>query len=270
MSIYLDYIFFENLIMNLIIIYQINIFTKNRIKNVNNVIAGVIASVYATALYITDDNLINSFIIKLFIISICVYIAFIPKTLVEYMKKITYYYLISFVYIGTIIAITLFLNITINNIITKIIIYLISGIITYLLNKKLWTMWKSNIKNNDLSYIIDIEGEKIKCFVDTGNVVKDYINNLDVIFVNIKYFNKIKEKISLEKKTYINYATIDNDKCLEGYILKNINVYKDKKYICTINKITVVFVDRTFNFQEEYSGILGYNTYVENLRKVKI
>ena len=52
-----------------------------------------------------------------------------------------------------------------------------------------------------------------------------------------------------------------------GYIFKNVSIYKDKKYITTLKKIIICFVNNNF-INKEYDGLIGYETYTKDLKGV--
>ena len=136
--------------------------------------------------------------------------------------------------------------------------------------KDLWKMWKINITDRDLYYILDINGIKVNAFVDTGNSIRDPITSLDVIFLK----DNLKDKIIIpnieNEKITISVTTVNGDDTKEAYIIKNIIVYKGKKEIGKIDKIILSFSLNNSNTPEKYSAILGYNTYLEKLEGVKL
>lgn len=172
-------------------------------------------------------------------------------------------------FVGILIALTLFFKLEISNIVIKIIAYIISSLILYIFNKYLWKMWKTRIKKEDLIYNIKIEDISIKAFVDTGNNVHDFIKNLDVIFVEEKYKNKLKEKSLINKKEKLNIKTISGDEYVEGYIVENVEIRKNKKNICVLKKVVLVFVDRELK-NGEYNALISYETYIEKLKGVAL
>ena len=93
MKIYLDYIFIENIIVNFVIIYQVGIFTKTKISIKRNIISCFILSIYTVIMYILNDKFLSNVFIKLMITNITMYIAFKPSSLLQYLKKIVYYYI---------------------------------------------------------------------------------------------------------------------------------------------------------------------------------
>lgn len=268
MKVYLDYIFFENLLINYIVLYQVNLFTKSENKKVYLIVSSVIISIYTTNLNIIDSNFICNVIVKFLVVNVATYIAYFPKKLVEYLKKQLYYYLIYFMYVGIIISVTLFFNVTIDKLIVKIIIYLLSGIILYVFNTFLWKMWKTNIKKDSLTYNIVISSIEIPCFVDTGCSVYDYVNNLDVIFLDRKWYDILLKEGILNKKTNIVIRTVVAEDFITGYIVDNVKVFKKKDNICTLKKIVISFPNQTIYTLDKCTGLIGYNLYMEKLRGV--
>jgi hypothetical protein len=173
-------------------------------------------------------------------------------------------------YSGIIIGITLFFNINIEIILSKLIIYILSAILLYLLNNFMWKIWITNIKKEKLTYIINIEGQEINSFVDTGNMVKNLEYNLDVIFLDKKWYSVLNEKSVLVKKVETNINSITGRSVIPGYIVKNIKVYKNKKLIKVIKKIIISFSEQSINIYGKYSALIGYNTYLENLEGVHL
>ena len=129
-------------------------------------------------------------------------------------------------------------------------------------------MWKINIKDRDLFYTLKINDRKINAFVDTGNSVKDPITSLDVIFLKKELEKEILTNNINYKKTYINVSTVNGSQIKVGYIIKNITVYKEEREIAIIDKIILSFSLDNSNTPEKYSAILGYDTYLENLKGV--
>lgn len=270
MKIYLDYIFLENIIINFVIIYQVNILTKSKINIKRIIIASVVLAIYSVIICILQENFITNGIMKLIIINFVMIITFKSNSLSECLKKISYYYIVNFVYVGVIIAITIFFNISLVNIKVKIFVYLTSGIVTYLSNKYLWKLWKTNFKNNNLGYNLKIKDEIINCYVDTGNLVKAPIYNLDVIFLDYKWYGILELLDVLKNKVELNINTVNKNDKIYGYIVKHVEVYKNNKYICKLDKIIFSFSNQRINIDNKYSGLIGYDLYIEKLEGAKL
>ena len=267
MNYYLEYIFLENVIVNFILLNLVNIFTKSNTKIVNIIVSSIFSSVYTTVILIFE---LNTFVIKLLLVVFVVYIAYSPKNISKYFKLIAYYFFLNYMYLGIIIGITLMFNVNIENIILKILVYIISAIILYLLNKFMWKMWKTNIKKDKLTYTINIKGQEIFCFVDTGNMVKNYQYNLDVIFLDKKWHEVLSKKNVLNNKVDTYIHSVVGDSVIAGYIIDNVEVYKNKRKIIVIDKIIISFSNQSINIFNKYTGLIGYDTYLENLEGVHL
>ncbi len=269
MKIYLEYVFIENLIVNYVIVNQISIFTKIKISKINKFFSIFILSFYTVVEIVLKDNIISNILIKILVVNVSIYIGFRSKNLGVYLKEIVYYYIISFTYVGIIISITLLFNIPIEKTYIKILIYIVSYAILYVFNNFLWKLWKTDIKKNDLTYKININGHEIQAFVDTGNTVKDYINNLDVIFIEKKWYEIFKKENLFISKEKININTINSNNEVYGYVIKNIEIFKQNETFY-FEKMVFVFVDHNINKSLDCTAIIGYDTYVEKLKGVSL
>lgn len=270
MTNYIEVFFIENLLMNYIIIKQVSIFTKIKSYNLNFVISILVLTSYSTISYTLSLNYISCEFMKILVILIGIYIAFKPYSLKIYLKIFIYYITISFMLVGVVICITLIFNINLQNYILKIMTYAISALITYLFNKYLWKMWKTKIKKDNLVYTLSIGNILIPAFVDTGSSVYDYINNLDVVFVEDKFYERLNNLNLLIKKVILNINTITgNDECV-GYILNNVKIIKKESEIIEFKKVIFVFVKKTLNVEGKYNALIGYETYIDKLMGVEL
>lgn len=268
MKVYLDYMFLENLLVNYIVLYVVNIFTKSENKKIYLLISSIILSIYITISSILNLKIIEDIILRILVVNFTLYIAYFSNNLKEYLKKQIYYYLIYFMYVGIVISITLFFDINLKNVLLKILVYLISGIILYIFNKFLWKMWKTNIKNDKLTYNLLIDGQEIPCFIDTGSNVYDFVNNLDVIFLDKMWYEVLLDKRLLKETTNIAIRTVATEDFITGYILKDVQITKRKKTICNLKRVVVSFPPQTINILGRCSGIIGYNLYIEKMKGV--
>lgn len=265
----IEYVFLENFVINYITIFQVSTFTKFKAKKINMLVGIILLSFYATINYYLNSMFITNILIKILTVSFCIYIIYLPKELKKYIRLFVYYFLISFLLVGIVISLTLIFNVNISNIIIKNILYIVSGILLFLFNKFMWKMWKSKIKKDDLIYIVKIEDVFIPAFVDTGNNVYDYVDNLDVIFIEKEFLKKLLKKNLLYKKIYLNVTTITrNNDDVEGYIVKNIVILKNKEEVCRLNKAVFVFIDKKLNNDNEYNALISYDTYIDKMKGV--
>ena len=99
-TIYLDIIFLENVIMNSIILYAAAIILKIKTKFIRIFISSIIGSIYAIILYITNLKIYTSIISKILLSIIMVYVAYNPQNVKKLWKQILIFYLTSFVFGG--------------------------------------------------------------------------------------------------------------------------------------------------------------------------
>lgn len=270
MKIYLDYIFIENLVINYILFSEISVLTKITSKKMNMIIAIIFLSIYTVLSYCFIESFLSNILIKILTIIIGVYLAYKPKTVILYTKLVIFYLLLSFLYVGIIISVTIFFKVSLENTYIKILLYIIGGIVLKCFDKNMWKMWKTNIKNNDLTYTIKIRGQEIKAFVDTGNSVKDTLRRYPVIFIEEKYFTILNHKNVLEKLVDVDFKTISGKKRSTGYLIDNVEIDKNGKKIANINHIIISFVTTKLDINDNYHALIGYETYIENLRGVTL
>lgn len=202
MTIYLDIIFLENFILNLILLYAVGIETKSKIKFYRIVIASILGSIYAIILYIVKNEFLYSIVMKFMLSMVMVYVSFETKGFKDLLKKMLYFYLTSFVFGGGALALIYIVNtgkISIQNgqiqgsyTILTIMIGIIIAFITIIIAFRLK---KNKISKDDLMCNIEIKINnkevKTKAMIDTGNLLKEPITNIPVIVVEHTLLKKI-------------------------------------------------------------------------------
>lgn len=262
MKVYLDYIFFENVIVNYFISIQIPIFCKIPKKRIRIIISSIIVAIYTTIIQAVGGSFIENSLIKLLIIFSATYIAYKPLTIIKYFKYFLCYLMFYFIYIGINIFIILFFNVAINNLLIKILVYILSYILLTIINRIMWKMWKNNIKNQ-IVYKINVNNFEFNAFVDTGNNVKDINNNLDVIFVSDELKGKILNNYSADI-TDIEINTATSKEKFTGYIFENAKISTSSVKV-ELKKVVIVFIEKNLFIGKKYSGLISYDTYIEKL-----
>ncbi len=110
MTIYLDIVFVENIIMNYIILFSTGLICKEKIKQMRLVISSIIGSIYSVAYYITEITLYATIIAKIFLSIAMIYIAFGSKNLKNVFKSLMVFYLTSFAFGGCAFAILYYIK----------------------------------------------------------------------------------------------------------------------------------------------------------------
>ena len=110
MTIYLDIIFLENLFMNFIIIYACEIILKTPIKIIRTLLSSILGSIYAIISYTSTLKIYSNVILKILLSFTMVYIAFKPRSIKEFFKNTSVFYLTSFTFGGVAFAFLYFLS----------------------------------------------------------------------------------------------------------------------------------------------------------------
>ena len=209
MTVYVDVIFLENIIINYIILYVTGIISKTCIKQLKILLGSIIGATYAIIYYILNLKIYSSFIIKIILSIIIIYVSFNPKNLKTLFKQVILFYLISFVFAGATIGIIYmvnFQNITIQNGVLvgnyTIRTILIGIIIAYFLVMIGEKIIKTKFSKKDMICDIEVNFEnkkiKTKALIDTGNMLKEPITNTSVIVLEYTLFYDIIPKPILD------------------------------------------------------------------------
>ena len=112
MTVYLDVIFLENILMNYIILAATVVITKNQTKHnqLRLIFASIIGSTYAILLYLKVFKIYETFFAKIILSVIIVFVALNPKSIKELVKRILTFYLVSFVFGGCTVALMYLIN----------------------------------------------------------------------------------------------------------------------------------------------------------------
>lgn len=212
MTIYIDIVIIENLIMNYIILCATGIVSKNKIRYLRLIMASLLGAIYSVVAYMKILEIYSNIVLKILLSVIIVYIAYNPQTVKKLWKTLVMFYLVSFVFGG--VAFSLIYIIKPQDIIMKnglflgtyplktiilgaIVAFAIIIIAVKIIRKKFTT--KDMIC--DIEIMLNNKKINTKALIDTGNMLKEPITNTPVVVV---------EKILLYK-------------CIPKEILNNIN-----------------------------------------------
>lgn len=286
MTIYLDIVFFENFILNYIIILSTAIISKSKIKLTSIMLSSTIGGIFSILNYLMNINSLENMILKIIISILMMLIAFNEYKIKKLIKQLLFFYLVSFTFGG--IAFMLLFFIKPQNIIMKsnhlvgtypikitilagilgfVVIFLIEKIIKDRLNKKSMIC--------DLEIFYDGKIRKIKTMIDTGNLLKEPISKNDVIIVekeslegivskdileNIKYILKGKwiqeENIYSYKIKLIPFSSLGNDNgLLLGFKPDYVKIYSDDEI--TRNDVLIGIYDGKLSKANQYNSLIG-------------
>ncbi len=194
MTIYIDVVLIENLIMNYIIIYATAIVLKNKKSHLRFFLASLLGAIYTIISYTSALEVYTSIILKILLSIIIVYISYNPQTMKKMWKDTVIFYLVSFVFGG--VAFSLIYIVKPQEVLMKNGLFLgtyplktiaLGTIVAFILIILTVKIIKTKISKKDMFCNIEIkineEVIKTKAMVDTGNLLKEPITNTPVIVV---------------------------------------------------------------------------------------
>ncbi len=192
MTIYIDVVLIENLIMNSIILLATGLILKEKIKIIRILLASLLGAIYSVISYMSILEIYSSMILKIILSIVIIYIAFNPQTMKKMWKDVLIFYLTSFVFGGA--AFALIYIVKPQDILMKNGLFLgtyplktilLGAIIAFIIIMAAFTVVKTKITKKDMFCEVEIQlnGEKIEttAMIDTGNLLKEPITNTPVI-----------------------------------------------------------------------------------------
>ena len=292
MSIYLDIVFIENVIMNYIILLATVIITKEKLNQIRIIISSIIGGIYAVSYYVTKFSAYITISAKVILSIVMIYIAINPKSIKKMMKELIIFYLTSFAFGGC--AIAVLYTIKPQNIINKkgsligiypIKVALIGGIIGFITIIIAFKLVKNKMSIKDLFCTVKIidngTKKKVKALLDTGNFLKDPITNLPVIIVEKEKLIDILPREILEntnkiisgefeiKDKYISKLRVlpfsslgKQNGMLLGFKVEKVIVILNEEEVIR-NDVIIGIYDKKLSINEKYECLIGMN-YLEN------
>lgn len=194
MTIYIDIVLIENLIMNYIILLASGLILKQKIKHIRLIISSLLGAIYSIIAYMSILEIYSSIILKVILSIIIVYIAYNPQNLKKMWKELLIFYLTSFVFGG--VAFALIYILKPQDILMRNGLFLgtyplktviLGGIIGFLIMTTAFKLVKTKISKKDMFCEIEIKlnGKIIEtnAMIDTGNLLKEPFTNTPVIVV---------------------------------------------------------------------------------------
>lgn len=233
MTIYIDVVLIENLIMNYIILLATGIVLKIRIKHLRLFVGSLIGAVYTIITYIITIKMYSNFLFKLVLSVVIIYVAFNPQNIKNMWKQLVVFYLISFVFGGA--AFALIYIVKPQDILMKNGLFLgtypikaviLATIIAFIIIILTFKLVKSKISKKDMykEIKISIEGKQINvmAMLDTGNMLKEPITGKPVIVLEHICLYDVLPKEILNNLANILGGDFSNipDEIKEEYITK--------------------------------------------------
>lgn len=267
MTVYIDYLFIQSVVFDLVIIVQTSTFSKEKIKIHRVALAVFLSGIYTCIVVIAKLEILNYFWCKIVLSFVIVYVAFIPKTILKYLKLVALFYLSSILTVGaTTFVSEILCEGEYQDGILKIIVYVVALLVTYISTNKFWQIYKYNLNKEKLNMNVEIflNGKKYEYlgFMDTGNTVFSYELGVPIVFAEY-LSDKQKRDIAKEAFSTVIVSTITR-KSDEKAILVN-GLVEGKRV-----KMGVVFVDNKLNRNGEYNMVLNYKMFEEKLGGISL
>lgn len=297
MTLYIDLILLENIIMNYIIILATGMICRVNIKHFRLLVGSLIGAIYAILVYLIDLKIYTNIVTKI-LISICmVYIAFNSANIKVLSKQLVIFYLTSFCFGGA--AYYLLHNLSpnliksINGVLTgtyPIKIAILGGILGFFIINISFKIIKSKLSKKDMIYEVEIfykdKSTIIKVILDTGNFLTEPITNIPVLIVEatkltdiiakdvLDNINKIiiGESISnIDEETKTRFSIIPfssigkNNGMIIGFRPDYIKIFTEEGEEIR-EKVIIGIYNNKITKNGLYSGLIGLNLLNQDLR----
>lgn len=237
MTIYIDIVLIENLIMNYIILFTTAVVLKIKVNHIRLILASLLGAGYSIIAYMGIIKVYSSIILKIILSVLIIYIAFNPQNIKKMCKDLLLFYLVSFVFGGATFA--LIYIIKPQNILMKNGLFLgtytlktvmLGAVVAFCIIIGAFAIIKNKISKKDMFCEIEIlinqKKTKTKAMIDTGNMLKEPITNVPVIVVeHILLYSCMPKEI------------LNNLKEIMGGDFKNIPCDIQEKYISKLKLI---------------------------------
>lgn len=207
MILYFDVVLFINLLMNYMILYFVAL-VLNLKKAYGRLFWGAILGCLFLLGVISEKYMIlQYFPVKVIISAVMVVVSFRPRSFRDFIKTLGFFYIISFMMGGAVLAFFYLLNLRknpltdtliINNISIPWWILLISAFTSFIFLKYLWPLiYRILAKDTflvNITIVIDEKPLETIALIDTGNDLFDPVSNYPVIIVELDAIKNILSK----------------------------------------------------------------------------
>ncbi len=291
MTIYVDVVLIENLIMNYIILFATGLILKIKIKHIRLILGSLLGAIYSIVAYTGVLKIYSSFILKIILSVIIVYVAYNPQSVKKLCKELLFFYLTSFVFGGA--AFALIYIVKPQDILMKNGLFLgtyplktviLAAIVAFVVIITAFTIIKSKFTKKDMICEIEVKLNnkiiKTEALIDTGNMLKEPITNTPVVVMEhtLLYdcmpkeilnhleeimggdFEKIPEEIKniyISKLKLIPFSSLGKQNgMLIGIKPEYLKIIKEEQVDVKENVILGIY-DKSLTKKGEYRALMG-------------
>lgn len=295
MTLYVDIIFIENLIMNYVILLSTGIINKEKNNKIMLIISSIIGGIYSIIECIFKIEIYSNQILKLILSVSMIYVAFKANNIKKFIKQLIIFYLTSFTFGGC--AFFLLYYIKPEQIITDsgkyiLKIVVLGAILGFFILHTALRIIRSKVDKKVTIKLIKIfynnKSHIVKAMLDTGNLLCDPITKVPVVIVeknelkniipqqllNINEnqmisfnFNYLDEQIQTRLKI-IPFKSIGNENgILIGFKPDYLEIeFEDE--IKSIKDVIIGLYENKLSKSDKYSAIFGLNIINQEERQV--
>ena len=292
MTVYLDIIFFENVLMNYIILFACGVLVKTQISRIRVLISACLGAVYTIIMYLDIIPIYSNFFMKIILSVVMVYVAFKPGSVKLILRQLLIFYLTSFVFGGCVFGLMYFIKPQLvqmrNGVFIgtyPIKIAILGGGTAFVIMQLGFKFVKSKISKKDMIFKMKIticeKSVELNALLDTGNLLKEPITGIPVVIVQksclkqiipdqiLDNLNKIiggdTDEIAsnnnlikyFSRFRMIPFSSVGKQNgLLLGIRSDSVNIIKDEESETVLNVIIGIY-DKSFTKNESYSAIFG-------------
>lgn len=220
MVIYVDILF----VVNFFITYLLLLFTSLMLKGKSNTIRFLLASalggLYALVILIDDLSFLLTFLGKIIVSFIIVFIAFGFKRLLVYLKSVIVFYFSNMLFLGVITALLFAFKpqgIAMNNSVVYFDIsakaLLICALVAYAISYAIVKIYNHSIAKSEIYQVAIYKDNSVYnlfAFADSGNKLKEPFSDYPVIIAD-------KSKVNVNAERVIPYNTVGGEGMLKAF-----------------------------------------------------
>lgn len=228
MVVYFDVVFVINLLMNLLILYFVALVLNLKRNFLRLLLGAIVGCSFLLGMLSEKFFILQSFPAKIVVSVLMILISFWPCNFKNFLKIIGFFYLISFMTGGGVLAFFYLLNLK-NSVLTGTLlinsisipwwILLISSFILFLFFKFIWPLLYRILSKDTLlvpiTIVLDEKPLEITALIDTGNNLFDPVSNYPVIIVE---FDAVKSIFSEDLRILLNKGHEESLEILGEYI----------------------------------------------------